>query len=75
MPIEDAVGSIRSLRSARLLVGASKPGEADHVSSQNRREFPGLSHGNPSPHARIARLFVGIDRLFRLADDVGQRAT
>jgi len=52
-------GSIRSLRRPRSresvrLAYARKPGVADHVGDQDRRQFPGLVHCGPPAEAKIA---------------------
>jgi hypothetical protein len=81
MPIEDAAmmqgnGGFDQIapecaqpRKRPLLVGTGKLAVSDHIGRKNGWEFPGFRHGRPSPHARLARLLVGLDRLFRLDDD------
>ena len=42
-------------RQGAVLVGARKPGVADNVGHQDRRDFPGLAHGGPPSPRRLAR--------------------
>ena len=74
-PVMDGDGRVDQIAAERpqprqcpLLVGASKPAVSDHIRRQNCCELPGLDHGCPSPHARLARLLIGLDRLLRLDD-------
>jgi hypothetical protein len=68
------VGLIRSLRRARSRASvrpSSAPASLLYpatVRRKNGREFPDLRHGTPSPHARLARLLLGLDRLFSFDD-------
>ena len=60
------VGSIRPLRSARSLakVRSGELAVSGYVRRKDGCELPGLWHGCPSLHARLARLVLGLDRLF-----------
>ena len=67
-------GSIRSLRSARSRASvrsSSEPASLLYPTTSAARiaaSFRVSAMAVPSPHARLARLLVGLDRLFRLAD-------
>ena len=41
-------------RQCPILVGTGKPAISDHISSQDRREFPGLGHDVPSGITEIS---------------------
>src|SRR4249920_2867054 len=68
------VGSIRSLRSARSLArvrSSSEPASLLYPAKSAARMAASLrvsAMAVPSSHARLARLLVALDRLFRLAD-------
>jgi len=79
-PLDDAAvmhgdGGIDQIASQRseagkcpLLVGPGKLAESDHIRRKKAASFRVSAMAVPSPHARLARLLIGLDRLFWLDD-------
>src|SRR6185437_10396361 len=53
-------------RKRPLLVGSSEFAVSGYIRRKNSCEFARLGHGCPSPHARLARLLISLERLMRL---------
>ena len=67
--IEQVAAERAQPRQRAVLGGTGKLAVADNICRQNSGQFPVFAMAVPSPHARLARLVVGLDRLFRLDDD------